>query len=352
MLRRLFNACLLRPNDVRPSRDDLEVAGVFNPGAIATDDGIILLVRVAEQAKEHRPGFKALPRWDPDTKATVIDWGPDEEHIPRDQRVILCSRRGVIRLTFISHLLVIRSRDGRTVDSIGESRFEPANDYEEYGVEDPRITRIGDKYYFTYVAVSRHGAATALASTRDFKTFERHGIIFFPENKDVVLFPEKIGGQYFALHRPTPAQQFCKPEIWIASSPDLINWGEHSAFLGCGSDWDVGRIGGGTPPLRTPKGWVEIYHGNSRKDGDCGIGIYSAGAVLLDAENPRRIIGRTGQILVPETDYECRGFVPNVVFPTGIVEQGENLLVYYGAADAATAVVEFSLGGLLNAFRP
>jgi predicted GH43/DUF377 family glycosyl hydrolase len=135
--------------------------------------------------------------------------------------------------------------------------------------------------------------------------------------------------------------------MWLACSPDLTHWGKNEHFLGSSDRWDVGRIGAGTPPLRTNRGWLEIYHGNSRREEDKGIGAYSAGVVLMDAHEPRRIIGVSGQMFVPETDYERNGFVPNVVFPTGIVEQGEKLLVYYGAADTCTAVVEFSLEEML-----
>ena len=101
--------------------------------------------------------------------------------------IVLFGATSLLRLNFISHLRVIHSRDGREIGSIDGARFGPATEYEEFGVEDPRITKIGDIFYFTYVAVSRHGVATALASTKDFKSFERHGIIFYPENKDVAL---------------------------------------------------------------------------------------------------------------------------------------------------------------------
>ena len=115
--------------------------------------------------------------------------------------------------------------------------------------------------------------------------------------------------------------------------------------------WDSARVGAGAAPIRTEMGWLEIYHGNSRRQEEKGIGAYSGGVLLLDLENPRRIIGASGQMCVPETDYEREGFVPNVVFPTGIVQQGENVLVYYGAADTCTAVVEFSLQEILHAMR-
>lgn len=350
-LQRGFNGCLLRPSDVPPSRPDLEVIGVFNPGAIQTDDGIVLLVRVAEQAVEKRSRHTALPRWDAEKRSYVIDWTPNDDLTPVDVRVVRRKRDGLVRLTFISHLRVFYSRDGRTLEDRTGAWLEPDNLCEEYGVEDPRITLIGDTYYITYVAVSRHGVATALASTRDFKTFSRHGIIFCPENKDVMLFPETIGGLYYALHRPNGATAFTKPEIWIATSPDLLHWGRHERLLGGGEDWDLGRIGGGAPPIKTEAGWLEFYHGNSKREAEKNVGTYSGGLLLLDLHDPKKVIGRCGQIFVPEADFEREGFVPNVVFPTGIVTQGDTALVYYGAADTFVGVVEFSLSEMLDRVR-
>jgi predicted GH43/DUF377 family glycosyl hydrolase len=350
-IQRLFNACLLRPVDLTPSREDFEVIGVFNPGVVATETGVVLLVRVAERPVERRVGFVALPRWDQAVKRVVVDWVREEETPSIDVRVVKNKQSGLIRLSFISHLRVVRSRDGRSIDSIDGARLEPATDYEEFGVEDPRITRIGDTYHITYVAVSRHGVATALASTRDFKSFQRHGIIFPPENKDVVLFPERIDGRYHALHRPAGCAAFAKPEMWIARSPDLICWGEHEHFLGGAGEWDVGRVGAGTPPVRTREGWLEMYHGNSQVQGDGDIGIYSAGVLLLDLENPRRILGASGPVFAPETAFEREGYVPNVVFPTGLVDRDGTALIYYGAADTATAVVEFSMREMLDLAR-
>jgi predicted GH43/DUF377 family glycosyl hydrolase len=350
MIDRLFCACMIRPADLKPSHEHLEVVGAFNPGAIAVDDGIVLMVRVAERPKEKRPGFTALPRWDADA-GVVVNWVPDEELELLDARIVRRKRDGLVRLTFISHIRTMRSKDGRAIDSEGV-RLLPETEYEEFGVEDPRITRLGDVFYVTYVAVSRHGAATALASTRDFRTFDRHGVIFYPENKDVVLFPEQIGGGYVALHRPNAATPFTKPEIWLARSPDLVHWGRQEVLPVGSSDWETGRIGAGTPPIRTPRGWLEIYHGCRKGRAESGVGVYSAGALLLRLDDPHRVIARSAEpILVPETDFEREGFVPNVVFPTGIVERDETMLVYYGAADTATAVVELSRQELLEALQ-
>lgn len=348
-LPRLFSRCLLRPADLAASQADLEIAGVFNPGAAATPGGVILLVRVAERVRERRAGCVGLPRWEVETGRVVTDWLREEEVAFLDARVVKIRRTGLLRLTFTSHLRVVRCGDGRSVDAMDAEIFRPRETTEEYGIEDPRITPVGDRFYLTYVAVSRHGAATALASTRDFRSFERHGIIFCPENKDVVLFPERIGGQHRALHRPAAAHEFSRPEMWLASSPDLRHWGAHTPFLGATAEWEIGRVGAGTPPMRTAQGWLEIYHGNDRREGDAGIGTYSGGALLLDLENPRRILRQRGRILVPEEEYERTGFVPGVIFPTGIVPQGETVLIYCGAADTATAVVELRLRDLLAA---
>jgi predicted GH43/DUF377 family glycosyl hydrolase len=277
---------------------------------------------------------------------------PNDTVAFQDPRVVEIKATGVTRLTFISHIVIARSKDGRTIDSVDEARFVPEEASETFGVEDPRITRLEGRFYFTYVAVSSHGAATSLASTADFQTFERHGVIFVPENKDVLLFPEQIGGDYVAFHRPNPSTHFCPPEMWLARSADLVHWGRHEPFHAGKTQWETGRIGGGAPPLKTADGWLAVYHGNRKPSQAHAVGVYSAGALLLAAENPQQIMRRCPEpILVPETDFEQEGFVPHVVFPTGIIDCDETLLVYYGAADTHTGVVEFSKKELLAALR-
>jgi predicted GH43/DUF377 family glycosyl hydrolase len=348
-LRRLSTRLLLRPEDVPPSRDDFEVVGVFNPGAMWADNEVVLLVRVAERPREQRPGFIGLPRWDPASGLTV-DWVAAAELDPVDPRVVRRKADGRVRLTFTSHLRVVRCGDGRGIREITGFTFCPQEVVEEFGVEDPRITTLNGRFYFSYVAVSRHGAASALASTDDFRTFERHGVIFCPENKDVVLFPETIGGTYASLHRPVCGTPFTRPEIWVARSPDLIHWGGHAPLGVSSGEWQSGRVGAGTPPVRVPGGWLAIYHGNRHPTRLGEVGAYYAGAILLDADEPARVLRRSPEpFFVPEADFEVAGFVPNVVFPTGVVQDGESVLVYYGAADAFTAVAEFSVCELLSA---
>ncbi len=203
VLRRLFEKCLLRPADLAPSSDTMEVLSTFNPGVAALDGEVVLLVRVAERPRARRRGTPRLPRWQGGA-GVIVDWIINDELNVVDPRVVQIKATGTKRLTFVSHLRVVRSRDGRSIDAIDDAVMVPETPYEEYGVEDPRITRIGDTFYFTYVAVSRHGAATALASTRDFVTFRRHGVIFPPENKDVLLFPGGSAATTSPCTGPTP----------------------------------------------------------------------------------------------------------------------------------------------------
>lgn len=351
-LTRLDTRLLLRAEDLPPSRDDFEVVGAFNPGAVRAGGEVVLLVRVAERPREWRPGYRGLPRWDSQGDLTV-DWVPESELEPIDPRVVRRKTDGLVRLTFISHLRVVRCGDGRAVREITGVTLRPQDEVEEFGVEDPRITAIDGRFWVTYVAVSRHGPATALACTDDFRTFERLGLIFCPENKDVVLFPDRVGGTHAALHRPICATPFARPEIWVARSEDLIHWGEHAPLEIPGGAWRSGRVGAGAPPVRVEDGWLELYHGNRRPARPGEVGDYFGGALVLDVDDPARVHRHLGEpFLVPEAAFEVDGFVPNVVFPTGVVSDGDALLVYYGAADAATAVAEFRQSDLLGAMIP
>ena len=351
MIPRRFNSCLLRPEDLEPSHDDLEVVGAFNPGAVALGNEVLLMVRVAERPREKRDGHIGLPRYDAD-EGLVIDWTRNDGIRLLDPRVVQVVDRDAIRLTFCSHIRLFRSPDGRRLEREEIGRFLPESPCEEYGVEDPRITQIDGTYYVTYVAVSRHGAGTAIATTRDFRTFERRGIAFYPENKDVVFLPEKIDGDFAALHRPNPSTHFSPPEMWVARSPDLVHWGRHEHLHTGAADWESGRIGAGPPPIAVEGGWLEMYHGNAHTGEAGAVGRYSAGVMLLDRHDPARVLKRSAEpVMVPEADFERYGFVPDVIFPTGIVERGDRVLVYYGAADMNVGVVEFALDDLLDSLE-
>jgi predicted GH43/DUF377 family glycosyl hydrolase len=327
------------------------VIGVFNPGVVKINNEIVLLARIAEKPLECRPGVVGLPRRGRDG-AVVVDWAPCEELEQTDPRVVRSIADGLLRLTSISHLRVFRSRDGGVADWTPGPALTPASTMEEFGLEDPRITRIDETYWITYVAVSRYGAATALASTNDWVTFQRHGVIFCPENKDVVIFPDTVQGQYVSLHRPNPSMHFSRPQIWLAHSPNLLHWGQHECLLVGSAEWESDRVGAGTPPIALDEGWLAIYHGSRRATRSGDIGAYSAGALLLDRNNPSRILRRSHEpIMQPAADYERNGLVANVVFPTALIENGDLLQVYYGASDTFVGMVELSRKELLAALH-
>lgn len=228
-----------------------------------------------------------------------------------------------------------RSEDGYhfTVDPapvMEPSKEEPFRSYERRGIEDPRITFLEGSYYIMYTAYSRYGARLALAKTDDFKTYERIGLISEPENKDGCLFPRKINGRYARLDRPYGGGI---GNIWISYSDDLLYWGDsHVVMTTRGGFWDTDRIGASAPPIETEYGWLEIYHGV--KNTSAGP-IYRMGAVVLDLEDPSKILCRSAvPILNPREYYERVGDVGNVVFSCGaILEDDGNIKIYYGAAD-------------------
>ena len=350
VLRRLLTQCLVRPEDIPASDERLEVIGAFNPAVAEVDGQVVLVVRVAEALKKKRAGFHSVPRHVAGT--LDVEWLAEDDVTYIDPRVIHIKASGLTRLTFVSHLRVVHCGDGRAITRIAEVALMPESEDEEFGLEDPRITQIGDTFYMTYVAVSRHGVATALASTKDFMTFARHGIIFPPQNKDVLLFPEHVNGEYVALHRPDPSAHFSSPEMWLAWSPDLVHWGKHEPLHTGGGTWEMSRIGGGVPPFRVPEGWLEIYHGNTKTHDVHDVGTYSAAALLLDANDPCKVLKRSSEpIMVPEAEFERAGFVHNVIFPTGLIERDDILQIHYGAADTYCGVVEFSKKELLGLLR-
>ena len=350
MLERLEDHRLLTPNDVQPSDPRMKVVGTFNPGVCQMDGEVVLLVRVVEEVIEQRDGFVASPRMDAGQGTLDVDWLETSQQDMTDPRLYIDRKTGRVRLRFISHLRVFFSKDGRTIDRAG-AVVMPESPYEVFGIEDPRITQIDDVYYITYVAVSPRGICTCTMTTKDFETFERQGVMLPPDNKDVVLFPEKIGGQYVAIHRPMPSVAFSIPQIWIARSPDLTHWGNHQQLLS-GDAAQSDRIGGGTPPVRTERGWLTIYHGNERipigSDGQLKV-RYTGGALLLDLNDPTILLAQTPEpIIVPTTPYETTGFVDNVVFPTAIIERDDQFLVYNGAADECTSVIVYDKQALLD----
>lgn len=205
----------------------------------------------------------------------------------------------------------------------------PMARYETHGIEDPRITLMDGIYYLLYTAYGDLGPTVALATTTDFQSFERHGLINMPLSKNAALFPKKIGGRYCRFDRATGGGG----SIWVSYSEDLKYWGDHQVVMAPRSGhWDCTRIGAGAPPIETPQGWLEIYHGV--KD-TCAGPIYRLGAVLLDLEDPSKVLGRSLiPVLMPREMYERIGDIGNVVFSCGVIPEADgSVKVYYGAAD-------------------
>jgi predicted GH43/DUF377 family glycosyl hydrolase len=360
MVKRLSHKVLVTPEDIKPSRPDFKVIGAFNPAAVRFGDEVVLLVRVAERPIEERDEYFPSPHFIPGEGGgiTETDWLKIQYNHNGDQREYR-NEFGFSRLSFIScFYLVNLDKSGLEITNISSKPvFYPAEQIDEFGVEDPRLSKIDGRYYFTYVAVSREmGIATALAVTDDFVNFERLGIIFCSDNKDVVLLPEKIDGRYAAYHRPSRGFNVASPNMQAAFSPDLIHWGEHKPLLSAREGmWDSIRLGAGPPPIKTVSGWLEVYHGVMRKSIDDPIGVYCAGAALFDLQNPAKLIARTNiPILEPLEEHESQGFVNNVIFPTGIIydETEENIILYSGGADSVVTATKLSLEEIFDCLSP
>ncbi|MEP7052227.1 MAG: glycoside hydrolase family 130 protein [Pseudomonadota bacterium] len=346
-VRRFAGNPILIPSQLAPSRADFEVVGVFNPAVTRVGDETVLFLRVAEAPLAVPEGHVAAPIFDPTTRSIVVRTWP--RAMPgvdtSDARLIVVGRDTF--LTSISHFRRARSKDGLHFEVEAAPIYEAADALEAFGVEDPRITRIDDTYWMNYTAVSSAGITTALASSRDLQSFERHGIIFSPPNRDVTIFPERIRGRYWALHRPMP-EDIGRPAIWLASSPDLRAWGEHRLVASARPGmWDDLKIGGGAVPFRVQvrgrPAWLAIYHGVTASPL-----TYSLGALLLDGEDPGHVLGRSREpILFPEAPYELKGFFANVTFTCGLHSEGDLVRIYYGASDGVTCVADLSLQEIL-----
>ena len=252
-----------------------------------------------------------------------------------------------------SHLCVARSQDGLTNWAIETgSRLMPdlESDAERFGIEDPRVTLFEDEYFVIYTAYSSAGPLIRLASTHDFHSFEPRGTLMPPEDKDAALFPQKFGGRYALIHRPLSTQPRHNAHIWLSWSPDLRHWGDHTILVPArdGGWWDANKVGLGPPPLRTDRGWLLLYHGvRTTASGS----IYRLGLALADLEQPDRLITRSTEwVFGPDAPYERSGDVADVVFPCGwlVLDDGDTLLMYYGAADTSVCLATSSVSALLE----
>jgi predicted GH43/DUF377 family glycosyl hydrolase len=256
----------------------------------------------------------------------------------------------------ISHLTVARSTngvDGWEIDA--EPLLRPEEDVasESWGFEDPRVVWVDEleRWVITCTAYGPTGPAVYLATTDDFRSVERVGVVRQPEDKNAALLPHRIDGRWVLLHRPTTQFGGARGEILLSRSDDLVNWSAPEQIMQprSGAWWDSLRIGIGPPPMRTEHGWLLIYHGvKETVSGD----LYRVGIALLDLDEPTRVRRRLpGWVLAPTAPYERSGDVPNVVFPCGAVHDAasDELRLYYGAADSSICLATARLGDLLEA---
>jgi len=292
---------------INPSLED--VSSVFNPGAIMFEDKYLLMLRVQNRGRH-----------------TYFVMAESENGIDYKVEDKIVNFEGLENLGLTLHHMY-----------------------------DPRITKIEDEYYIMFAMDVEDYCSLGLARTNDFQKFEFMGIVSDKDVRNGVLFPEKINGQFYRLDRPNTAQVEGGPlsgnSIFLSKSKDLIHW-ERTDLIAKGINhyWDE-MVGSGPPPIKTRKGWLHIYHGIAMHYGP----IYQAGVMLLDLDDPSKVISRgTQNILEPRELYELVGQVPNVVFPSGIIaeefdDEGfatekSEVKVYYGASDTsvglATSTVE------------
>ncbi|TCK69701.1 putative GH43/DUF377 family glycosyl hydrolase [Acidipila rosea] len=295
------------------------------------------------------PGNPILSRKDwPYPVNSVFNAGATR--LPDGDTLLLCrveDRRG------LSHLCAARSAngvDGWRIDPQPTLAPNPQEYPEEiWGIEDPRITYVPElqQYAIAYTSFARGGPGVSLALTRDFKSFERYGVIMPPEDKDAALLPRRIGGFWALIHRPVTTMG---AHMWISYSPDLHNWGNHKVILQArrGGWWDANKIGLCSPPIETAKGWLVLYHGVRHT---ASGSIYRLGLALFDIDRPDICLQRGDSWMFgPEADYERTGDVRDVVFPCGqtIAPDGDTIQLYYGAADSCMAMATGSIRALLS----
>jgi beta-1,2-mannobiose phosphorylase / 1,2-beta-oligomannan phosphorylase len=330
---------ILRPRDVPPSRDGLVVECVLNPGAFHFNGHTGLLLRVAERAAP-RTGFVTFPVLNDAGDIEVLEFADDGSLDLSDPRAV---RRGKgVYLTTLSHLRLAWSDDGVNFAVEEHPAIAGQGALERYGVEDCRVIETDGVFQLTYTKVSPDGYGVGLISTPDWRQFTRHGMILPPPNKDCALFPERVNGDFFALHRPSTVG-LGGSFIWLARSPDLIHWGAHECLIRSRPGmWDSARVGAGAAPIRTPRGWLEIYHGADEEN------RYCLGALLLDLDNPGKVLARSRDpIMEPLADYERTGFFGNVIFTNGHTLDGDELTLYYGASDEVICGARLSISAVL-----
>jgi len=333
---------ILSPTNLKASEKNMDIECLLNPGVFEFDGKTWLLIRVAERTIQ-KDGILSVPLYNDNGKVEIINFDlKDPKLDASDSRVI--NYDGLDYLTTISHLRLVCSDDGiEFYEPEGYSSLFGEGEYESYGIEDCRVARIEDIYYLTYTMVSANGVGVGLRTTKDWKQFEKKGMIFSPHNKDCALFEEKINGKFYALHRPS-SPELGGNYMWLAESPDGVHWGNHKCIAKTREGkFDSKRLGAGAAPIKTEKGWLEIYHGATEGN------RYCLGAILLDLKDPSIVLARSDEaIMEPIAEYEQTGFFGNVVFTNGHIVKGDTIQMYYGASDEYVCEAKFSIKEILS----
>lgn len=252
---------------------------------------------------------------------------------------------------FVAYALL--DTKGRLLRDDGVPVIEPCCEFDKAGIEDPRIILFERVYYVFYTCYDLIQARVGISKTTDFKSFERIGVIPAAEfDKDAFIFPERIGGKVAYIHRIGSTIQI----DYFDNIEDMLDesyWKSYdlgkAEVMTAEYPWEDVKIGGSVPPIKTADGWLFIYHGVGSDHGDK---CYRMGAALLDLENPSKVIGRLPYpLLEPEEEYELKGDVDDVVFPTGAFLNGDDLYISYGGADSVVAMARLSLSELLDEFK-
>jgi predicted GH43/DUF377 family glycosyl hydrolase len=238
---------------------------------------------------------------------------------------------GLFHMLYRAQGVAYRSSIGYavSVDGLSWSRLDKpvltyGAEYETRGVEDPRVTFLDGEFYMTYTGYSVHGTRASIARSRNLIDWQRVCVALPGEdNKDHALFPARVSGRYCMFHRR-------EPDIWIAYSDDLLQWGDHRRVFGPREGWESLKVGISGPPLKVDQGWLLVYHAVDDEM------YYRQGVALLDADDPTRVLSRPAEfVFEPREPWEHLGEVPHVVFSCATLQVGDELWIYYGGADRA-----------------
>jgi len=328
---------------------------------------------------ERYPGNPILSPHPQNAWENLAVFNPAAWYDQEEGQVLLLYRAAEAHPEYKCYFGLARSRDGYRFTRVSdEPVLSPSVDgFDASTIQDPRMVKMGEYYFITYACrfypfgqfwapddqhyhwptsppefprfLRENATSTGLLLTKDFKDFIRAGRLTDPllDDRDVILFPERVKGKYWMMHRPLEwigdAYNTEFPAVWISAAEDLMGFRQSRLLIKARYDWENGKIGINTPPLKTKHGWLTLYHAVGADK------FYRIGALLLDLDDPSQVRHRTQDwIMQPEADYEINGYYQGCVFPCGKVVIDDKLFVYYGAADKYVGLATCKLQDLLD----